>query len=36
MGGGMRLFYEATSIENANADTPLDGDRHLLGMRVDF
>ena len=34
MGGGMKLFYEATSIENAAKS--LDGDQHLLGMRFDF
>ena len=41
MGGGMRLFYEATSIEYPNRKVdgmaePLDGDRHFLGMRIDF
>ena len=34
MGGGMKLFYEATSLESEN--NGYDGDRHMLGMRVDF
>ena len=34
MGGGLRLYYEATSLESEN--NKLDGDRHLLGMRFDF
>ena len=34
MGGGMKLFYEATSIESENKE--WDGDQHLLGMRIDF
>ena len=34
MGGGMRLYYEATSLDSENNE--WDGARHLLGMRVDF
>ena len=32
LGGGMKLYYEATSVDAGDND----GDRHLLGMRVDF
>ena len=34
LGGGLRLYYEATSLDSEN--TSQDGDRHLLGMRIDF
>ena len=34
MGGGLRLYYEATSIDSESKG--WDGDRHLLGMRIDF
>ena len=34
MGGGMRLFYEATNVDSQNNEQ--DGDQHLLGMRFDF
>ncbi len=38
LGGGMKLYYEATSVENdAVKDVDdIDGTRHLLGMRIDF
>ena len=32
LGGGMKLYYEATSVDAGDND----GDRHLLGMRIDF
>ena len=32
MGGGIKLYYEAISLDSGSND----GDRHLLGMRVDF
>ena len=34
LGGGMKLFYEATSLDSENNN--WDGARHFLGMRVDF
>ena len=34
LGGGLKLFYEATSLDSENKG--WDGSRHLLGMRVDF
>ena len=34
IGGGLKLFYEGVSLESENKG--WDGDRHLLGMRVDF
>ena len=39
LGGGLKLFYEATAFENGKAtetDGAVDGARHFLGMRVDF
>ena len=32
IGGGLRLYYEGTSVDNAG----LDGNKHLLGLRIDF
>ncbi len=32
LGGGIKLYYEAISLDSGDND----GDRHLLGMRVDF
>ena len=32
LGGGMKLFYEAVSLDSGDND----GDRHLIGMKVDF
>ncbi len=32
VGGGLRLYYEATSLDSGTND----GERHLLGMRFDF
>ena len=34
LGGGMKLYYEATSLDSENKG--WDGDRHYLGMRIDF
>ena len=34
LGGGLKLYYEATSLDSENKS--WDGARHLLGMRVDF
>lgn len=34
VGGGLRLYYEAVNVESENAG--YDGNRHLLGLRVDF
>ena len=34
LGGGLRLFYEATSVDDEH--TQKDGAQHLFGMRVDF
>ena len=34
LGGGMKLYYEATTLESENKK--WDGSAHLLGMRVDF
>ncbi|MGI9311808.1 MAG: porin [bacterium] len=34
LGGGLKMYYEATSVDSEN--TAKDGARHLLGMRVDF
>ena len=32
LGGGLKLYYEATAVDTANTDDTI----HLLGMRVDF
>lgn len=34
VGGGLRLYYEATSVSAESNN--YDGERHLLGIRVDF
>ncbi len=34
LGGGLKLYYEAISLDSDNLEK--DGDRHLIGMRVDF
>ncbi len=34
LGGGLKIYYEAISLDSDNLEK--DGDRHLIGMRVDF
>lgn len=34
VGGGLSLYYEATNVESETLE--LDGNRHLLGLRVNF
>jgi predicted porin len=36
MGGGIKLYYEATSVDEKGAGQAADGTIHILGMRVDF
>ena len=36
MGGGFRLYYEGTNVNNRNTNIGFDGNRHLFGMRFDF
>ena len=36
MGGGFRLYYEGTNVDNKDTGIGFDGNRHLLGMRFDF
>ena len=37
LGGGFRFFYEGVTVDATNPDGVIwDGDRHLLGMRIEF
>ena len=36
IGGGLRLYYEGTSLDRDDPTSGFDGERHIVGLRVDF
>ena len=36
IGGGLKVYYEAVSVDVDKGGLELDGNRHLLGLRIDF